>query len=76
MARDERAGEREVVLQNPYGYREGRDPELAPWLERLVAELAPEPGSFAVRLSSEREMRRLNRTFRGRDYPTDVLSFP
>jgi probable rRNA maturation factor len=76
MVREERAGECEVVLQNPYGYQEGRDPELAPWLERLVAELAPVPASFAVRLSSEREMRRLNRTFRGRDYPTDVLSFP
>ena len=66
----------EVILQNPCGYPEGEDPELVPWLEALVAELAPGAASFAVRLASDREMRRLNRTFRGRDYPTDVLSFP
>lgn len=76
MAGAEPAGGREVVLQNPSGYPEAGERELASWLESLVAEVAPEAESFAVRFTSDREMRRLNRTFRGRDYPTDVLSFP
>ena len=32
--------------------------------------------SVAVRLSADEEVRRLNRTFRGKDAPTNVLSFP
>jgi len=33
-------------------------------------------GEVAVLLTSDAEMQRLNRTWRGRDKPTDVLSFP
>jgi len=66
----------EVVLQNPGEYPEAAAVDLGPWLERLVAELAPEADSLTVRFTTEREMRRLNRTYRGKDYPTDVLSFP
>src|SRR5215469_15265117 len=33
-------------------------------------------GEVNVRITSDREMRRLNREFRGKDKPTDVLSFP
>ena len=29
-----------------------------------------------MRFASDREMRRLNHRFRGKDQPTDVLSFP
>lgn len=43
---------------------------------RVIGELAPHAGSLAVRFVSDREMRRLNRTFGHRDAPTDVLSFP
>ena len=76
MASPERAGGREVVIQNPGGYPEARARELRPWLEELLAEVAPAARTFAVRFTSDREMRRLNRSDRGRDYPTDVLSFP
>lgn len=31
---------------------------------------------FAVLVTDDRELRRLNRQFLGKDYPTDVLSFP
>jgi probable rRNA maturation factor len=31
---------------------------------------------FECLISDDRELRRLNRTFLGLDYPTDVLSFP
>src|SRR5690606_19204669 len=33
-------------------------------------------GEITVRLSGDRAVRRLNRDFRGRDKPTNVLSFP
>jgi len=33
-------------------------------------------GQVDVRITSNHEMRRLNRDFRGKDNPTDVLSFP
>ena len=33
-------------------------------------------GEVNVRITSDKEMRRLNREFRGKDKPTDVLSFP
>jgi probable rRNA maturation factor len=38
---------------------------------------AAAPGrSFCVLVTSDDELRRLNRDFRGKDQPTDVLSFP
>ncbi len=66
----------EIQLQNPGRYPEAGARRLRPWLEPLVAELAPGVGSLAVRFVSDREMRRLNSTFRQRDEATDVLSFP
>lgn len=32
--------------------------------------------TFACRITTDAELQRLNRTFRRKDYPTDVLSFP
>ena len=66
----------EIDLQNPGHYREVAARRLRPWLERLVAETAPEAASFAVRFTSDRELAQLNQTFRGKSGPTDVLSFP
>jgi probable rRNA maturation factor len=33
-------------------------------------------GEVSILLTSDRKMRQLNRTFRGKDKPTDVISFP
>jgi probable rRNA maturation factor len=49
---------------------------LGPWLQRLLAELAPGHDSFAVRFVGDRAMRAWNRDYRGKDRTTDVLSFP
>ena len=70
------AGGCEIQLQNPGRHAEVAARRLRPWLEALVAELAPWVGTFVVRFTSDREIRRLNRDFRGRDGVTDVLSFP
>jgi probable rRNA maturation factor len=43
--------------------------------KRLDAEVAEGRG-FCCLIAGDAELRRLNRQFRGRDYPTDVLSFP
>jgi len=72
----DRQGGCEIVLQNPCDDPAAADPALGTWLARLVAEVAPDAESFTVRFTSDREMRRLNRTYRDKDYPTDVLSFP
>jgi probable rRNA maturation factor len=68
--------DREIVLQNPNRYPEARARALRPWLERLVGELAPEARSLGVRFAGDRELRRFNLQYRGKDKPTDVLSFP
>ena len=68
--------ELELVFQNPKRFRESRAPHLRRWLSGLVKEVAPQADSFAVSFVNEGEMRELNRSFRGRDAPTDVLSFP
>lgn len=72
----------ETVLQNPNRYPEAGARRLRPWLERLASALAkkelPDAGSLSlgVRFASDRELRRVNRGFRGKDKATDVLSFP
>ncbi len=66
----------EIVFQNPNRYAEAGARQLRPWLLSLLARVAPAAGSLGVRFASDRELRRANRAFRGKDYPTDVLSFP
>jgi probable rRNA maturation factor len=66
----------EIALDNPGRYAEAGARRLRPWLERLVGALAPAAASLAVRFTGDREIRRLNRAFRGVDAATDVLSFP
>ena len=66
----------EIVLQNPNRYPEAGARPLYPWLRDLLAALAPEAESLGVRFASDREVRRANRSFRGQDKTTDVLSFP
>lgn len=63
-------------MQNPCRYPEAGARRHRAWLESLVAELAPGAASLAVRFVSDREMRRLNASYRQIDRPTDVLSFP
>jgi probable rRNA maturation factor len=69
-------GECEIAIQNPRRYPEGAAREVRPWLGRLVSSLAPEADSFSVRFAGDRAMRRFNRSYRGKDRTTDVLSFP
>jgi probable rRNA maturation factor len=47
---------------------------LGPWLARSAP--ASARGEVTLALVSDGRMRSLNRTFRGKDYATDVLSFP
>ena len=45
-------------------------------MEAALAAAGVDEGHVAVALVGEDEVRRLNREHRGRDAPTDVLSFP
>jgi probable rRNA maturation factor len=47
---------------------------LGPWLASAAPRTAR--GAVSIAIVSDRRMRVLNRTFRGADYATDVLSFP
>jgi probable rRNA maturation factor len=47
---------------------------LGPWLSKAAP--AKARGEVTVALVSDARMRTLNRSFRGKDYATDVLSFP
>jgi probable rRNA maturation factor len=49
-------------------------PGLAAWLRRVAPVRAR--GVVSVALVSDRRVRALNRTYRRKDYATDVLSFP
>jgi probable rRNA maturation factor len=49
-------------------------PGLAAWLRRVAPSRAR--GAVSVALVSDRRVRALNRTYRRKDYATDVLSFP
>jgi len=48
---------------------------LRAFARKLSKEIA-DGNSFTCLITSDAELRDLNRTFRGHDYPTDVLSFP
>ncbi len=50
-------------------------PDLRPFLVR-ARKAVPLTGDVSVLLTSDREIRRLNRAFRHKDKATDVLSFP
>ena len=58
----------------------GADPELAARLEAAartaLAAAGVEDGHLAVAFADAEEMRALNARHRGKDAPTDVLSFP
>jgi probable rRNA maturation factor len=56
----------------PDGVRPRALQSFARKLEREVAK----GRAFDCLITSDAELRRLNRDFRGKDYPTDVLSFP
>src|SRR3954470_12685444 len=52
-----------------------KTPQLNRFLRKVQRELEL-AGEVNVRITSDQEMRRLNREFRGKDKATDVLSFP
>ncbi len=51
--------------------------ELSAFLERIAADVAPgDRRGATLRIVSDQKIRELNRCFRDKDCPTDVLAFP
>src|SRR5262245_61523967 len=67
------AGALSVAVTDGRG-RSARVPGLAAWLRRAAPARAR--GEVAIALVSDARIRMLNRTYRAKDYATDVLSFP
>jgi probable rRNA maturation factor len=61
-----------LTRRAPSGMRRGQLEEFARTLRRHVAG----GREFQCLITNDAELRRLNREFRGKDYATDVLSFP
>jgi probable rRNA maturation factor len=67
----------EIVVQSAlWNARQNAKPALRRVLARAAAVTATRAGELAVVLTSDAEMRRLNSRWRGKDAPTNVLSFP
>ena len=62
-----------IVVADASG-RRASAPGLAAWLRRVAPRAAR--GSVTIALVSDQRIRALNRTYRRKDYATDVLSFP
>ena len=62
-----------LVFSHPS--RRVRRRDLAVFVQSLNAKLAPKRPATCL-ITTDTELRRLNRTFRKKDYATDVLSFP
>lgn len=64
----------EVLIAHPSGVRFRA--RLAALGRRYLAQLEVEPCELSISLVRDRAIQRLNRTWRKKDKPTDVLSFP
>ena len=49
---------------------------LRGWAKTILRQLGQTPAELSIALISDPQMRRLNRQYRHKDTPTDVLSFP
>ena len=49
--------------------------QVVSWVESLASEIE-EASELVIRVVDANESQKLNKTFRGKDYPTNVLSFP
>jgi len=74
LPRRRTAGRARVVVTVAAPDGDVRSRGLAGWLQKCAPSQAR--GDVTVALVSDGRMRVLNRTFRGKDYATDVLSFP
>jgi probable rRNA maturation factor len=73
MPEGEQRGRLRVEISDERG-RPLRTTGLGAWLARVAP--AGARGVVSVALVSDRRIRALNRSYRGKDYATDVLSFP
>ena len=69
------SAECEIVVQDGLEADEALLARIENWLAEVVESLAPDAASFTARLADDGEVRGVNADLRGRDRPTDVLSF-
>ena len=69
-----------IIIQNDDGFEDvPSDAELVKWASTAIATAMRHDADgheLTIRMVGDDEMIELNREFRGKDYPTNVLSFP
>ncbi|NLS14183.1 rRNA maturation RNase YbeY [Vibrio sp. SM6] len=63
----------QIATENEHGLPS--DTELQHWLDTTILPFQPE-AEVTIRIVDETESHQLNRDYRGKDKPTNVLSFP
>ena len=70
----------EVTVQRALDDNDGEEPpadsRLARWAECAYSAVRSDPSEVTIRLVDETEITRLNNTYRNKNQPTNVLSFP
>jgi len=65
-----------VVIQNPINNVSINESTLIDTLQQVITDLGKSESELLIRIVDKTEIQNLNKTYRGKDQPTNVLSFP
>jgi len=66
----------EILHETQEPVSQETDKLICPWIAAFLEHYCIRQAEVSVHLASSEAIRQLNREFRGKDYPTDILTFP